>query len=575
MQALFGELRDLLEQVPSVNAFETIVFFIDYHARDEEQRAQIEAEWIPYALGKLQESWPDRTRECPRSLLEGYEANTVVWAPLVASVNFEAESMSAKRLKQLVAAEHMKCVTGLNLCGARSKWEQLEELSTHSPFGDLKYLAFRRAIKPADYDSLATFFGSKMLSSVTHLSFKEWDKIKPDVYTLLEQSFPLENLTCFDFTGPRVISPRSLKALLGSGRLTGLEELYFERHDLSKDYKGVLKVLAGDTGLKNLKRLHLTGADSKDIQAFVKATHFESLEVLKLHTEGWDVKSMQVFAKSSGFPSLKRFVLMIRQDQSEVLQALASSELLQQLTSLEVRVIHNDAEHFESYAEHARAFISALDGASLQRLKWCEDINKMSREDGFEQGDLYRVTRSLLEGFSALNLESLRGFAYEQIATYQTLKDYRVAHQLEGGGSAAVLTQASWFHALDEFLLKGEMFGDEDVKAIQASDVRCKYLGLEVECSLAQLKAFVDAGKLDDVRQLRFFSFAFSASEFENYIIEIATKLRLRGVRVPHNYSVYLERSEKMCAMGVWVWGQREFVFTDTYASWLSEPLGF
>ncbi len=525
MRELFGELRGLLEQVPSIGAFGNVVRFLEHHAQDEAKRAQIEAEWIPYALGKLQESWPDRTRECPQDLLEGYEANSVVWVPLVTSLNFEGQGLAQKRTARLLEATHMGAVTCLDLRSCRVKWEQLNDIADANPFGVLTYLAFRKSTKSVDYQELSRFFASKMLSRVEHLSFRGWDKIKPDVYTLMTESFPLENLKVLDFCGSKVISSRRLKELLDTGRLGQLEELYVEIDGGYKTHEGVLGELAKNESMSHLRVLSVTGVNAKDIKLFAKATHFESLEVLKLHGVKCAVEDEKRFWHSEHFPALRRCSIALEDNHSERTRVLLNSSFIEKLEMLFLSI----SLPYESYGDESR----------LDELLACtQDIIRAPGLSGLKQfkleffcGDFDSVGQEVLSEKFRPIFDTLRDVEFEQL---QGLALCVYASDSFDGGLLGGLVDAPYMSALEEFQLEGNVFTDVDVDILTTSKniPAYRHLGLAFDLSKEAFQRLMDAGKLGRAESLRFFDYDDRQSTviFEELLADRIGELALRRI---------------------------------------------
>ena len=489
----FGELRGMLEQEPSVAGFENLIYFMEFHG-SKGVSEQIRSEWLPYALARLEQSWPDATRECPKALLERYESGEALWCPMVRSLNFEGEGLAKKRTNRILAAKHMQGVTRLDLRSTRIKWEQLNEIAEAAPFGEIKHLAFRKSTRTVEYEALGDFFASRMVSRVESLSFRGWGRIQSDVYTLLVKRFPLENLKVLDLSGPRIISPKRLKELLDTGRLEQLEELYFRSDGSYSDYAGILEVLIEHGGLKKLRVLHVEGAQTKDLIALAQAACFESLEALILYRAQWDVGSLDAFVSSPYFPRLRHFVMECREEGLERVEAACAANFFERLETLVVDVLSMGIKELEGARASLQAVDTLLESGQLRGVK------------RFALSYPYFWSRSPLpedeqRAFLARQLERLGTMEFEGLEALCYSADFRCGEV----SLPEVFLRAGYLERLEELQVMGDVFkaGVLDALTDAPVDLRVKRLGLGFGFPVKEFERFVASEKFSFVEQLR------------------------------------------------------------------------
>ncbi len=269
----FGELRAMLEQIPSVSGFTTIISLIEHYAALDES-GQIERQWLPYTAQKLDRSWPNEMRQCPGTLLHAYEKGEALWCPLIRAISFENERLNKDRVKQLIATTHMHQITHLNLRSCYIRWQDLADLAERSPFGQIESLDIYKStqLPKSAHPFMIRFFESSMLEGLTSLSFRNWGSLKAVDYELFTEHFPLQSLTKLYMDK---ISAKRFKALLDTGKLEQLEELTVRGPNM-------LRTLSTHTGLAHLKHLDIAGYSERELKFFAKATHFTKLETLHM-----------------------------------------------------------------------------------------------------------------------------------------------------------------------------------------------------------------------------------------------------------------------------------------------------
>ena len=496
----FGELRSMVERPATRHNFTHIISFIHHHqVAGSTSDEVITSQWLPYLSDRLA-SWPARTRECPRELLELYESNEAIWAPLVRSLNFASESFKKSRHERLRDATHMKQVTALDLSATRQSWDQIEELSKRSPFGQLEAFAIRKNLKKSDYDQLAALFASPLLSQVEALSFARWDNIKSDVYDLLIEHFPLESLRELDLSGSRIISPRRMKDLLQTGKLEALRRLVFATLGHEKFYDGMLSTLAKHDRLPQLEELRINGATSKDLDALTKSKSLTSLRQLKLSSweysmmfrfrEVWKARHVSALLNATNLPSLTDVrIELFEEDITPALEALASLDS-SALTSLDLRLKWT-MEGLTT--EHERALQSLLTSPLSHQLERLSIELFYPRELSVDLAD------------HALNVtcQALGEANFEHLNALRVLEHRGPHHETALSGVIAPLLSAPFFQGLVELQLLGEGFWDEDLAMLAEKNQGFKGLGFDAPLSSRGLETLQTTGLLEQVEVLR------------------------------------------------------------------------
>lgn len=443
-QERFGELRGMLEQKPSVAGFENLIYFIDFHSR-REGHERVEREWLPYALSRLEQSWPDATRECPKELLEHYESGEALWCPMIRSLNFEGERLAKKRANRILESSHMGKVTHLCVRSSHINWEQLNALAERAPFGQLEFVDFRMVskLKKSDEEHLIAFFSASMFKGVRSVSFREWRTLTVRGYDLFMKHFPLEGIRSLNLDGGKsVISPRQFERLLDTGRLYQLEELSFDNEGDLGMSTGMLSVLAKHEQLSSLRKLTVSGCHAKDMEAFVNARHFAELEELHLSSihQAYDEVVSLLTLKS--LPSLRHLTLHFtdvglasgwREQQQEMLDQIASSGGFEQLESLSFCFEHGLPDPTKLFKEAGERF------GGLVRFGWgCRDDDTTSTQ----RGKYIALVTQALSQVPLVRLKALRlDFSWRKVTWH--------------AGALRRLGEASWFEQLDALSLTG------------------------------------------------------------------------------------------------------------------------
>lgn len=356
----FGELRSLLEREPSAASFDLMIQRLEAAARDDEGRTR--AEWLPYIEDRL-EQWPDIARLCPKHRLEDYEAGELIWCHLVRALDYEGVSLGKKRLEQVLAAPNVDLVTHLDIRSANLKWDQIATLATEATF-KLKSFGFRRSSK-IDGDVLDALFGSEMLSEVTDLNLRGWDKLPASVCSHFVEHFPLQNLRSLNVTGG-VFSARTFKTMLETGKLDQLEVFRSGAWVLDKNSSGFMGLIAKRKTMKNLRTLHINEAKPKEIAALVKATHLSTLRELRI--DNWlDAETALALLDAPHLSELETLQVGLEEEGSATfLRGLATSPLFTSLTSLHLTGFNDEPS--KDMIEALRALLESGALANLTRL---------------------------------------------------------------------------------------------------------------------------------------------------------------------------------------------------------------
>ena len=545
----FGELRGLLEQRPSVVAFENLLYFLDYHAK-RDGSGRVRREWLPYAFERLAQSWPDATRECPKKLLERYESGEAFWAPLVRSLNFERERLAKKRTERILAATHMKDVTHVNLRSCHVNWTQLEALAERAPFGQLDFLDFRKTskIKRAEEEHLAAFFASNMLKGVRSLSFRDWMTLDVRGLDLFMDHFPLEGLERLNLDGGKaVISPRQFDRMLKTGKLYQLEELSFDNlGDLGMS-TGMLGVLARHDGLSNLRKLTVSGCHTRDIEAFADATHFAHIEELHLRSIHDAYDAMVPLLTLKKLPALRKLTLHFTDvglasdwdsRQQAMLDRIASSGAFEQLELLSLSFEHGLPDPTTLFTKGGERM------CKLSTLRW----DCRSYATTLEQ----RVAHleHLVHGLAQVPFERLHGLhlgvAWHRSATWPD-------------GALSVLKRSGWFAKLDTFTLACDGCDPEDVLALLGGEGAPMLRVMSPGMSLRDenLERFLERVDLSRLEVLGGLHDSKSLTRFIEALKEARDVWRVRCVLVPDDLLDVLGedpfREEAIQDLGLWV----------------------
>ena len=396
----FGELRSLLERAPSPGAFDLVCQRLEAAHADEPDR--VRAEWLPHVEGRL-DQWPGASRRCPKPRLADFESGEPVWCHLVRALDYEGVSISAKRLDSILAAPDIDHLTHLDLRSANLKWDRIAKLAKDAPF-HLKSFGFRR-VSAIDWDALDALFSSEMLSAVDTLTFRGWDKIKADVYPHLIEHFPLNQLRSLDLSGGAV-SSRTLKLLLETDALDGLEVFRAGAWVADKGGSGLLPLFAKRTGMTGLSTLHVREAKPKGIEALADAAHLATLRELRIDGP-LDAASLSTLLSSPHLTGLEDLHVTLADDTAgQAFRMLADSDILPNLHTLylnwweqsggahdalaamlaagpltnlrRLAIPLDDPKTFDAFAAHADA-LPNLEQLTLQRILHASDWASVPR----------------------------------------------------------------------------------------------------------------------------------------------------------------------------------------------------
>lgn len=555
----FGELRHLVEQLPSPSAFENLVYFIE-HRDSPSQRPQIEATWIPYLSDRL-ESWPDATRLCPKPLLERYESNSAVWGVLVRALDFEQEKLARTRTSRILKAKHMSKITSVDLRSTYIKWPQLVDFASSAPFGKLEHIAFRKGTKGSDLEALGEFFSSKMLAEMSSLSFEGWSNINASVYDVLLEHFPVENLTKIDLSGLKIISARRLKDLLDTGRFANLEEIEFRRHD-SMGSKGLFGTICQAKDLKKLRSIRGAWVKGQELITLSRADHLTHLEELHLSDLECTPEELEAALDAENLPALEHLSIglsaggkAVDERGKDLMRALGQSKLIRQVKTLSLSSnTHLDLCAFLDAADHELDHLT-----HFSWRPWCHGDDKLAP-----------VVRDELRALAKTSFTQLIGLNLRFYSMHQAARDHNLCKEL---------LAAPFFPQLQELQVLGQCFHPQDILRL-TTDSRFPVLrvcGLESPLDATQWRTFLTQTELSRLEVLRawffdphevFLDLCALLNEEAHHIPRLArllvnTALSYHVDKDLLRDSVYLEASQCI-SLGM------EYTFSDGNPTWLT-----
>lgn len=329
---MFGELRSLLQQKPSADAWEQLCHFIS-----EWSAEGFEHDTLPYVLSHLA-SWPDELRTTPLRWREGLARGAnLPFASIVRVLDARRMSLRNEDMLTMGRAPIMKHILGLDLSDNRIGWRGLNHLLEHAPPHKLEALALDR-----------TGIGNEGLK-------------------LLARSPTLSNLRVLSLSGVHM-APSGLEALMQSEHLDALEALVLDDNNLNDRHLasfassrnfGNLRALfmannplrAHDTirifrrtNISGVKVLDLSGCGLTESVATIITTHtgLRQLEVLQL-ARNPALANLRAFARTRALPNLRCLDAWGDSANQAHLTALITSGALPKLSQIAIKGAPSEA----------------------------------------------------------------------------------------------------------------------------------------------------------------------------------------------------------------------------------------
>jgi len=441
-----------------------------------EDGAGAREELLPYVAGRL-DAWPDAARQCPRPRLLAYESGEPIWCTLVRALDYEGQSMGKKRVAALLDAPGFADVTRLDLRSAKMKWELLGEFVEKAPCR-LEHFGFRRVSK-MDWGVVDAMIASPMLSELSSLTFRGWDKIKPDIYDHMIELLPMDGIRHLDLSGGAITAKR-LKSLLATGKLDGLRSLDVGGWVSEKKTTGVIAEVAKRAELDGLESLRVRDHKPKELAALASAEHLSGLK--RLHLAEVTAAELELILSSEHLTSLESLRLFASDEEVEgVLRVLTASERTANLRELFVEAYVDD---HPVPVDTFRAFFESPHLANVERL-------------GFDADDVHAF-----EAFAgATGLVGLKQLVWGSLSAQVTPSTLRACFDAEHMMGVEGLVCRSWNDSSEtvEALMGSAMVERGALRAIRPIDLDARaWVELVSHPSCARLKVLdlSDAGHM-------------------------------------------------------------------------------
>lgn len=482
-------------------------------------------------LDRLLAGWPDACRVVPADRLEAFE-DGAAWTPLVRALSYKSSAIPKKRLAKLMEASHLDGITHLDLRSCRLKWA--EQTALIQRFTGLRSIALGRAIGAGDLPVIEALWSTSALAKVSTLSFHGWDKIKTEVYEGLSKTFPLENLRTLDLGGHgKVINAKQLKALVDTGRLTGLETLVMDAGNSDKWHKGMVKVITTGPGLPGLKHLVLDGCTAP---ALLDSPVLANLETLSLYVVKSKPDDLAKLVRASHLGALRSLRIDLSDTHDAALEALADPANLPSLDTL---------------------FVACPDmqlGEAMVRFLGSERIAGLKRFGLSLMGEAGAAALGALAQHAVF--PRLEGLA---IGRYYMTRDTPNDDEVR---QLRALLMGERFPVLEQLIVRGALAADDGLRAVAASPLAAKVrrlgLGIERTDDLDGLWALDGFGAVEEI-DLTGSWHAFDWKSLE-HLAASEQMPALRAVEVPERFTLpSVQGREHQPTVGV------EPVFTNFY----------
>lgn len=291
---MFGELRSLLQQKPSPEAWEQLCHFIS-----EWSAEGFEHDTLPYVQSHLA-SWPAELRTTPLRWREGLARGAnLPFASIVRVLDAQRMNLRNEDMLTMGRAPVMEHLIGLNLSDNKIGWRGLNHLLEHAPPNKLEALALDR-----------TGIGNEGLK-------------------LLARSPTLSNLRVLSLSGVHM-APSGLEALMQSEHLGALEALVLDDNNLndrhlasfasSRNFGNLRSLFMANnplrahdtirifrrTNISGVKVLDLSGCTLTESVSTIITTHtgLRGLEIL-LFARNPALANLRAFARTRALPNLR------------------------------------------------------------------------------------------------------------------------------------------------------------------------------------------------------------------------------------------------------------------------------
>ncbi len=377
------KLRGYLYSEPSLKGFELILKTIKkaLHAQKTKEQGQV---MLSYALGALEEGWPDSLRVVSGEQAQSLCQQPQEWGPLVRFVDFSWSSMEEDEFQAITRQEHLEHLTGLLLFDVRIGAAGIEALTQGSKLRGLQHLHLGQN-DLCDQD-IAALANSALMKSLCTLSLQinELSDSSLEALASTQNSAQLQHLnlnsTQITSTGIRALSKAShlqqlrileigdcgnledkdLSALFTAPQIKGFTHLNLSGNKLitlswlktlgeSHHAQSLRAMRLSDCGVgwapENMEQLGVFQAlkvldlglndleSNLEVSALAKLPHLRHLDLQynRLMCEG-----TTTLANTPGWPALQTLDLYENRIQDKGAQALANSALVQQLSTLGV-----------------------------------------------------------------------------------------------------------------------------------------------------------------------------------------------------------------------------------------------
>lgn len=329
-EALFGELRSILQQPVSYQTWDDLCDHLDLWSGDA-----LEQVALPYTLDIIHR-WPDTVeRSTPtrwiKRLLAGEDvAQMVVAQRLMLHIN-----NGSAGLARLLASPHLRNIKAMHLFGIKRN-DLLTALTSAQPLPSLRW--FSLSSHNMDDDALTALLVAPILDGITSLNL---NLLYPCESVSALLAWPgIARLTRLSLSGSW-ISEESATALAASPHLSALTHLDLARCGINA---AGADALAASPHLTNLHHLDLSACKicGEGLVALLASPYLGGLTHLSLAACQLDAHDIAALAASPGLAGLTHLDLSNNKLSDVSLETLAASTTRAGLTSLMLEGCHID-----------------------------------------------------------------------------------------------------------------------------------------------------------------------------------------------------------------------------------------
>lgn len=294
-ETLLEELRGLLYSTPSDEGFALILKRIKRALRAKKTREQGQV-MLSYAVGVMDEAWPDRHRvvsgKDAQMLMQGPQA----WGELVRVLDLSWGNLGEEGFYGLTRAQHLEHLTGLLLFDQRIGAAGIEALTQGSALKSLRFLDLGQ--NDLDDGDIARLAGSKLFGSLEmlRLHINELSDASMEALAAAKGAVRLRHL---DMSHTPLTS-RALRVLNNASWFRRLQTLELEDcHNFEGTAVKALLKAPHDGGLVRLNLGSVKLTSSPWLETLAQSQHARSLRVLGLEScgLGWSVEHAQDLAR--------------------------------------------------------------------------------------------------------------------------------------------------------------------------------------------------------------------------------------------------------------------------------------